>query len=157
MAVTATPVFAQSPNVGALCNIYTAMTNTKANDGTEAVGTAFALVYTAGANGSTVSQIRVRISGRTALAASGNSTLTVARVWINNGAVNTTATNNTLLGEVLIPATTNPLTNGSPDYFITLPTGGLNLPATYRLYGGIQTAVGGTNLAINISAVGGDF
>lgn len=157
MPVTSTPVFAQTPNVGALCNVYTAMTATKANDGTETVGTAFALVYTAGANGSTVSQIRVRISGRTALSASGNSTATIARVWINNGGANTTATNNILLGEVLVPATTTPMTSGSPDYFITLPTGGLNLPAGYRLYGGIQTAVGGTNLAIIITAVGGDF
>jgi hypothetical protein len=133
------------------------MTNTTANDGTSAVGTAFALLYTAGVNGSAVSQIRVRISGRTALAASGNSTATIARVWINNGLVNTTAANNILLGEVLIPATTNPMTNGSPDYFIALPVGGLNLPAGFRLYGGIQTAVGGTNLAIAIAAVGGDF
>lgn len=157
MAVTATPVFAQTPNPGVSCNVYTAMTNTKANDGTETVGTAFALLFSAGANGSTVNQIRARITGRTALAASGNSTATIVRVWINNGSANTTATNNILLGEVLIPATTSPITSGSSDYYITVPTGGLNLPAGYKLYAGIQSAVAGTNLAINIAAFGGDF
>jgi hypothetical protein len=51
MAVTSTPIFPQTPNVGALNAIVsTAMTNTKAFDGTETAGTALALIYTAGSN-----------------------------------------------------------------------------------------------------------
>ena len=41
MAVTATPIFTQVPNVGAMnAIISTAMTNTKAYDGAETAGTA---------------------------------------------------------------------------------------------------------------------
>jgi hypothetical protein len=42
-------------------------------------------------------------------------------------------------------------------YFATLPTGGLNLPAGYRIYGGLTVAAGGTNIAIALNAVGGDY
>ena len=60
MAVTATPIFAQTPDVGAMNAILsTALTNTSAYDGTQAVGTAMALCYTAGSNGSRVDQIKI--------------------------------------------------------------------------------------------------
>ena len=63
MPVTATPIFTQTPNVGALnAVISTAMTNTSAFDGTQATGTAMALAFTAGANGSRVDQITCRLA-----------------------------------------------------------------------------------------------
>ena len=106
MAVTATPIFAQTPNLGALNVVLsTAMTNTKSFDGTETAGTSMALVYTAGANGSRVDQVVCRLASTNGATASGSSNATVVRFWINNGSANTTAANNIFLGEVAIPAT----------------------------------------------------
>ena len=86
MAVTSTPIFAQTPNAGVMNAILsTAMATTSAFDGTTAVGTAQALCYTAGANGSRVDQIQVRFSSTNGAAASGTSSATVIRFWINNG------------------------------------------------------------------------
>jgi hypothetical protein len=160
MAVTATPVFAQTPNAGSLNAIVsTAMTNTKAFDGTETAGTALALVFTAGADGARVDNIFCRLASTNGATASGTSAATVVRFWANNGSANTTAGNNIFIGEVAIPATavTALGTSALTVYSLTLPTGGLNLPAGYRIYGGLTVAAGGTNIAIALSAFGGNY
>lgn len=160
MPVTATPIFTQTPNVGALnAVISTAMTNTSAFDGTQATGTAMALAFTAGANGSRVDQITCRFASTNGAAASGTSNASVIRFWINNGSANTTATNNIFLGEVAMAATavtalgtTALIVNALP-----LPVGGLNLPAGYRIYAGTTVAAGGTSIAFAVNAIGGDY
>ena len=160
MAVTSTPVFTQTVNVGALNAIVsTAMTNTKAFDGTETAGTPLALVFTAGADGARIDQIMCRLSSTNGATASGTSAATVVRFWINNGSANTTAGNNIFLGEVAIPATavTALGTSALTTYPLTLPLNGLNIPATYRIYGGLTVAAGGTNIAIAMSAFGGNY
>lgn len=160
MAVTSTPIFTQTPNVGALNAILsTAMTNTKAFDGTEAAGTAMALIFTAGADGARVDQIVCRLSSTNGATASGTSSATVVRFWINNNSVNTTAGNNIFLGEVAIPATavTALGTSALTTYPLTLPINGLNIPASYRIYAGTTVAAGGTNIAIAVSAFGGNY
>lgn len=160
MAVTATPVFTQTPNVGALnAVVSTAMTNTKAFDGTETAGTALALVFTAGADGSRIDQVMCRLTSTNGATASGTSSATVVRFWANNGSANTTAGNNIFLGEVAIPATTVTAlgTTALTTYPLTLPLNGLNLPATYRIYGGLTVAAGGTNIAVALSAFGGNY
>jgi hypothetical protein len=160
MAVTSTPVFTQTPNVGALNAIVsTAMTNTTAFDGTNAAGTALALVFTAGADGARIDQIMCRLASTNGATASGTSSATVVRFWANNGAANTTATNNIFIGEVAIPATTVTAlgTTQLTTYPLTLPLNGLNIPATYRIYGGLTVAAGGTNIAIALSAFGGNY
>ena len=160
MPVTATPIFTQTPNVGALnAIISTAMTNTAAFDGTQPVGTAMTLVFTAGANGARIDQITCRFASTNGATASGTSSATVVRFWMNNGSANTTATNNIFLGEVAMAATavtalgTSALTVNA----LPLPVGGLNLPASYRIYAGLTVAAGGTNIAIAVNAVGGDY
>jgi hypothetical protein len=160
MAVTSTPVFTQTVNVGALNAIVsTAMTNTKAFDGTEAAGTALALVFTAGADGARIDQIMCRLSSTNGATASGTSAATVVRFWANNNSVNTTAGNNIFIGEVAIPATavTALATSALTTYPLTLPLNGLNIPASYRIYGGLTVAAGGTNIAIALSAFGGNY
>jgi hypothetical protein len=160
MAVTATPVFTQTPNVGALNAIVsTAMTNTSAFDGTTAAGTALALVFTAGADGARIDQIMCRLASTNGATASGTSAATVVRFWANNGAANTTAGNNIFIGEVAIPATavTALGTSALTTYPLTLPLNGLNIPASYRIYGGLTVAAGGTNIAIALSAFGGNY
>jgi hypothetical protein len=158
MAKTATPIFAQTPNVGAMnCIVSTAMTNTKAMDGTEAVGTALALAFTAGAEGARIDSIRVRPTATNGSTATGTTAASVIRFWINNGAANTTATNNKYLGEVAIPATavTAAATTANADVALSLPDG-LNLPASYRIYAGATVAAGGV-LAFLADVKGGDY
>jgi hypothetical protein len=160
MAVTSTPIFPQTPNVGALNAILsTAMTNTTSFDGTQAAGTAMALVFTAGADGARVDQIVCRLASTNGATASGTSNATVVRLWLNNGSANTTAGNNIFLGEVAIPATavTALATAALTVYSLTLPVGGLNIPASYRIYAGTTVAAGGTNIAIAVSAFGGNY
>ena len=160
MAVTATPIFAKTPNVGALdVNLSTAMTTTSAFDGTNATGTAMALVYTAGANGSRVDQIVCRFTSTNGAAATGTSAASVIRFWINNGSTNTTATNNIFLGEVAMAATavTAAGTTALAANALSLPVGGLNLPANYRIYAGSTVAAGGTAIAFTVNAFGGDY
>ena len=160
MAVTATPVFTQTVNVGALNAIVsTAMTNTTSFDGTMATGTAMALVFTAGADGARIDQVMCRLASTNGATASGTSAATVVRFWINNGSANTTAGNNIFLGEVAIPATavTALATSALTTYPLTLPLNGLNIPATYRIYAGTTVAAGGTNIAIALSAFGGNY
>ena len=136
MAVTALPIFAQTPifNVGA-----TVTTANTAKDGTGTV----VLLYTAGANGSRLDTIKVRSTG-TAVA-------TVVRIFVNNGAVNTTATNNSLYVEATIAATTLSEVAALADNVITM---NISLPATYRVYATIGTTVAA---ALQVSAVGGDY
>ena len=160
MPVTSTPIFSQTPNVGALNAILsTAMTNTKAFDGTDTAGTALVLAYTAGLNGSRIDQVMCRLASTNGATASGTSNATVVRFWINNGSTNTTATNNIFLGEVAIPATTVTAlgTTALTTYPLALPTNGLNIPASYRIYAGTTVAAGGTAIGIAISAFGGDY
>jgi len=158
--VTATPVFTQTPNVGALnALLSTAMTNTSAFDGTQATGTAMALIFTAGANGSRVDQITCRYASTNGATASGTSAASLIRFWMNNGSANTTAGNNIFLGEVAMGAVavtalgTTALTVNT----LSLPVGGLNLPAGYRIYAGTTVAAGGTNIAFAVNAIGGDY
>lgn len=160
MPVTATPIFTQTPNTGALNAILsTAMTNTKAFDGTEGTGTAMALIFTAGSDGARVDQIVCRLASTNGATASGTSAATLVRFWLNNNSVNTTAGNNIFLGEVAIPATavTALGTTALTTFPLTLPVNGLNLPASYRIYAGLTVAAGGTNIAIAVSAFGGNY
>jgi len=160
MAVTSTPIFTQTPNAGAMNAILsTAMATTTAYDGTTAVGTAMVLSCTAGANGSRIDQIQVRFASTNGAAASGTSSATVIRFWINNGSVNTSAGNNAFLGEVALPATavTAAGTTALPVYSIPVPVGGLNLPAGYKIYAGMTVAIGGTAIAAAVNILGGDY
>ena len=156
MAVTSTPIFAQTPNAGSMnCIVSTAMTNTKAMDGTEAVGTAMALAFTAGAEGARVDTIQVRYTATNGSTATGTSAASVLRFWLNNGSVNTTATNNKFLGEIAMPAqTVTALATGTmPEYILTI---GKSIPAGYKIYAGSTVAAGGV-LAFLIDTTGGDY
>ena len=131
------------------------MTNTKAMDGTEAVGTAMALAFTAGAEGARVDTIQVRYTATNGSTATGTSAASVLRFWLNNGSVNTTATNNKFLGEIAMPAqTVTALATGTmPEYILTI---GKSIPAGYKIYAGSTVAAGGV-LAFLIDTTGGDY
>lgn len=159
--MTAITTMNQSPsptqlNAGATLGalLSTAMASTTNYDGTQAVGTAMALLFTAGTAGSQLPKVRVRYSSTAGAAASGTTSATVVRLFLNNGSVNTTASNNIFIGEInVLPATM------SQTAALTQPTdfdfGLLAVPAGWRVYAGLATAIGGTNCALAVSMAGG--
>jgi len=164
MPANTSPIFPLTPNLGANnVLLSTAMTNTKAFDGTDTAGTNLALVFTAGSNGSRVDSLVVRLTSTNGATASGTTTATLVRFWINNGSANTSAGNNQLMPwDVAIPATTvTSLSASSLPYYNVLVTSpmadGISLPAGYRIYAGTTVAIGGTNCAVIVTAQGGDY
>ena len=89
------------------------------------------LIFTADAtNGSFVQGIRFK-SGGTNVAS-------VARIYINNGSVNTTAANNGFLGEVTLPATTAIATAATSEIWFPI---NMALDPAFRIYFGLGTTV----------------
>lgn len=129
------PIYTLTPNIS-FCALTAANT---AKDGTGTVGVAF----TAGANGSYLKKLTFR--------AKGTNVQTVARVFINNGGSNTTATNNTLFKEITLLATTLSETTALADVELAF---GDALPAGYQILITLGTAVAA---GWQITAVGGDY
>lgn len=110
-------------------------------DGTSANNS---LVFTADAtNGGFVQRLR--------FVAGGTNVATVARIFINNGSANTTATNNVMYGQVSLPATT--ATNTAATTEIDYPLN-IALNPGFRIYIGLATAVAAGWV---VTAVGGEY
>jgi hypothetical protein len=102
-----------------------------ANDYT-GIGANNFLIWTADStNGGVLQRIRAK--------AGGTNIATVLRLFINNGSTNGTATNNVFFGELSLPATTAIATAATIDMEYSM--GNLALPAGWRVYGGLGTAV----------------
>ena len=117
-------------------------TETAANNtytGTGTVGT----VFTAGANGSYVSAIKLKPNG--------TNVASVARFFLNNGSDNNTAANNTLIGEISLPATTAIATAALIELALPL---NIPIPASYRIMWVLGTAVAAGWTA---TAIAGDY
>lgn len=138
------PQFAQTPKV----QFGTVSSANTAKDGTGTVVT----VFTAGSNGSRIDKIQVR--------ALGTNVATAMRFFVNNGGVNTTATNNSLAYEATIAATTLSEVAALADNVIDVTRGTVVepaipfLPAGYKINVTIGTAVA-AGLAITV--YGGDL
>ena len=157
MPANTAPIYPLTPNPGVMnALLTTAMTNTKAFDGTEAAGTAMVLAMTAGANGSRIDTIEVRVVSTNGATASGTTAANLVRFWLNNGSANTTATNNQLLGELELSAVANTALATTKNPVFTLPVG-KSIPAGYKVYAGTTVAVGGTNCALLVCAIAGDY
>lgn len=105
-------------------------------------GTSF-LVFTAGSNGGYVQRIRFMSLG--------TNVATVARIWINDGDVTTTAANNTLWDNISLAATTNSETSAQPVFELPL---NIALPANYRIYVTLGTVV---SAGYTITVIGGKY
>lgn len=129
MAQNTSPIFGLTPNFGGVGNTVTTAANT-AFDGTGTVITSL----TAGANGDYVQSITFKPQG----GAAANNVATVARIFVNNGATQGTATNNMFLGEVTLPASTGSATAALPP--VVFP---INMPlqAGYKINWCLGTAV----------------
>lgn len=102
------------------------------------------LVYTCPTDGALVDYIR--------LVPKGTNAATVVRVWLNNGSTTATATNNAMIDQRSIPATTNSEAAALPIFDI--PMRGLlgDVPAAYRIYLTFGTATAaGFSVAVSSS------
>jgi hypothetical protein len=117
---------------------------TAAADYTGATATHNKLVFTADAtNGGFIQRLRFK--------AIGTNTASVARIFINNGSANTTASNNAFYGEVSLPATTA---------IATAATIEIDYPMNFALKAGFTIYVGlGTTVAAGwvCTAIGGQY
>lgn len=96
MPANFTPVFPLTPKIGRAAL-------TAANSAMDGTGTTAVIFAAAGAFGARVDRVRCR--------ALGTNVATVARIFLNNGSASSSAVNNTLVGEIDLPATTE--TNGA--------------------------------------------
>ena len=131
MAGNIDPIYSKAGSVSN--NASTGMNQlvlTAANDYT-GISANTSLIFTADAtNGSYVQRIRFK--------AGGTNVASVARIFINNGAAATTATNNVFYGELALPATTAIATTSTLDLDYPL---NFALPAGFRIYMGLGTTV----------------
>lgn len=116
------------------------------NNSYEGTGSGVMLVVSASAEGNFIQRLRFKASGST--------TGSVARIFINNGngLFNATSSNNFLYDEVTLPAVT--ATSGSATTTIEVPMNFV-LPASYRI-----TATIGTTQTVGgwfVGAIGGSY
>lgn len=147
MPANTTPIFPLTPKVN--WNAATIATANTAKDGT---GTA-ALVFTAGAAGSKIDQIKVR--------AIGSNVATVMRFFVNNGADVEVAANNSLVHETTIASTTLSETAAIADNDITITKNTTEsvcpipyLPAGYKILVTIGTTVAA---GLEVTCWGADY
>lgn len=135
MPANTSPIFPISPKVswGTLTTANTAMDGT----GTQVT------VFTAGSFGARVDKLRIK--------ALGTNVATVLRVFINNGSDATVATNNALLAEKTIAATTASAVAALAEEVLELDVA---LPAGYKLNVAIGTTVAA---GLHVICEGGDF
>lgn len=81
----------------------------------------------------------------------GTNVASVLRVFINNGGVNTTAANNSLIGEMTLPATTLSEVSAQADYMLPL---NFVLPAGFKINVTLGTAVAA---GYQVSVIGGQY
>jgi hypothetical protein len=126
------PIFTKSGDVAKDAGTAMAGAITLAANDFTGAGANNVLVFTADAtNGSFIQRLRLK--------AIGTNVASVMRVFINNGAANTTASNNSFIGEISLPATTtSAVAPVTPDFDYPL---NMVLPAGFRIYVGLATAV----------------
>jgi len=143
MAVTPTPIYAQAPDVttDGTTGMSQGVTSAAADyDGTSAN---YVLVFTAGSNGAWLERIRCKAKGTNVAA--------VARVFLNNGSTQGTASNNAFFDEIALPATTASTTAATPT--VDQPMN-VRLPAGFKVYVGLGAAVAAGWV---FTAVGGQY
>ena len=150
MAVTATPIFVQSPLIGyvditsAIANTNRAKVSTATITG--ATTTYFQLLNTT-TNGSRIDSIQVNAC---ATAIAGATVAGLVGIWIWDG------TNAQLYTEITVTAVTPSATATSFTTTLTL-VNPLVLPSTYKLYASSTIALSGTTTALQVFAFGGSY
>lgn len=130
MAANTDPIYSKTPDVSKDGTTGMSQLVTAAAADYTGISGNYALIHTAGSNGSYVRKIRCKAGGTNVAA--------VARIFLNNGSTNGTAANNAFYGEISLPVTTASTTAATPD--IDYPVE-IALPAGTRLYVGLGAAV----------------
>ena len=133
------PIFTKVARIG-FSSLLTAANNVYNGTGTVAT------IFTCGADGSFLDAIVCRAAGTNAQ--------TVARFYINNGGATTTATNNTLVYEQGLPATTASATVATPDILVQVPQLRRALPPSHTVICHLASVVVG---GWYFTALGGDY
>jgi hypothetical protein len=124
MAINTSPIFSKKGDIQ--WGVTPLVAANTAKDGTGTVQT----VFTAGPDGAFVQRLVARPLG--------TNVATVLRLFVNNGGVNTTAANNSLIHEMSIPATTLSEVSAQPPFELGL---NMPLPPGFRLMCTLGTAV----------------
>jgi len=103
------------------------------------------IIASASISGSFIQRVRLKASGSTSL--------TVARIFINNGGVTGSATNNFLFDEITLPATTTSNTAATAVYEVPL---NVALPPGYRILATLAVAQSTTG-GWTATAIGGSY
>jgi hypothetical protein len=141
MPANTSPIFS---NLGSIQWSAPALTTAStAKDGTGTVTT----VFTGNAAGNAAGNFLQKIIARPL----GTNVATVLRVFVNNGAANTTAANNSLLAELTLPATTLSEVAAQPDFVLPL---NFALPPGFKINCALGTAVAA---GYQVSIVGGQY
>jgi hypothetical protein len=114
-----------------------------AKDGTGTVAT----VFTGNAAGNNAGNFVQKLVARPL----GTNVATVLRLFINNGSVNSTAANNSLIAELTLPATTVSEIAAQPDYVLPL---NFAVPAGFKLNATIGTTV---VAGFAVTIIGGEY
>ena len=144
MAANSDPIFTRVGDVSSNGTTGMAATITTATGDYTGASANHQLVFTADAtNGGYVKRLR--------FTAIGTNTASVARIYINNGSANTTASNNSIFGQVSLPATTaiNTAATVEIDYPMELA-----INPGFRIYVGVGTTVAAGWVCV---AVGGKY
>jgi hypothetical protein len=141
MSQNTAPIFTQTPRIG----IGNIVANTISAGAFSMHTGNSASLFIAGPSGSYVNKIRFKPSGSTAA--------TVIRVFVNNGGATTTPANNTLFGEISMPAITTSTTLAQNDFEIPM---NIALPANWRLFAiHLGTHTAGTGF--RVTTIAGDY
>jgi hypothetical protein len=144
MPANTSPIYSLLGDVSS--NGTTGMANTMTTAAADYTGVSAnnVLVFTAGAtNGAYVRRLRFQ--------AIGTNTASVARIYLNNGSTNTTAANNSLYGQVSLPATSAITTASTVEIDYPME---LALNPGFRIYVGLGTTVAAGWVCV---AVGGQY
>ena len=133
------PIYSKAPDI----QWTTIPSGTTANTAGDGTGTVFTVFTADATNGGFVQSIRVK--------ALSVSAATVIRFFINNGATNTTATNNSFIDEMSIPIITASSTVAVSIFELSI---GRALPAGYKINCCYATSVTG---AIALTAFAGKY
>lgn len=149
------PIYTKTPNVGRV-NITAQQVGTGRGDGTGTVGTDIFKVFTAGAQGSFVKEMRIK-GVYLAATPPASGTATSIRVYTSTvGTGSTTSSDTYLLTEVAIPTLTSLMSataSANPDFIVPL-----NIALPSGMY--ILVGSGGgitANTAWTCTCIGGDY
>jgi hypothetical protein len=131
MAANFNPIFTVQPDVSNNGTTGFGGTLLTATGDYTGVSANHILVHTSGANGSYIKRLRFKAAGSTTSAS-------VARIYINNGSTNTTATNNIFYGELSLPIVTGINTAATVDLDYPME---FAIDPLFRIYVGLGTTV----------------